>query len=188
MVPMLKSEGPGRSRCGYGSGVVDLTHMRAQTLSQAQRCTDAVAVAGAVAHKITQTSKRARTHAQTRAHTHAQRTHARAHTQCSTHRCAHTQCTTRICTHKQCSTHRCTQTHTHRKRCIRPSAQPSRHAIAAVYHTHALERSDRCATFIDRIIGKTRWASPAGPAQDAQALGSKQSHDPSRHRRVTNGT
>ena len=166
MVPMLKSEGPGRSRCGYGSGVVDLTHMRAQTLSQAQRCTDAVAVAGAVAHKITQTSKRARTHAQTRAHTHAQRTHARAHTQCSTHRCAHTQCTTRICTHKQCSTHRCTQTHTHRKRCIRPSAQPSRHAIAAVYHTHALERSDRCATFIDRIIGKTRWASPAGPAQD----------------------
>ena len=89
MVPMLKSEGPGRARCGYGSGVVDLTHMRAQTLSQAQRCPDAVAVASAVADKITQTSQRARTHAQTHAHTHTH-AHTRAHTCTRTHAHTHT--------------------------------------------------------------------------------------------------
>ena len=111
--------------------------------------------------------KPARTHTRTNTCTHSHtRTHARAHTQCSTHRCTHKQCTTRICTHTDAHTHRCTQTHTHRKTRIRPAAQPSRHAIAAISHAYAFEGSDRCATFIDRIIGKNWWASPAGPAQD----------------------
>ena len=82
-----------------------------------------------------------------------------------THRCTHAYA------HTQMHTHRCTQTHTHRKPRIRPAAQPSRHAIAAISHAYAFEGSDRCATFIDRIIGKTR-ASPVGPVQDAQARGS----------------
>jgi hypothetical protein len=162
---MLKSEGPGRARCGYGSGVVDHTHMRAQTLSQAQRCPDAVAVAGSVARKITHTNQRARTHAQTHAHTHTH-AHTRAHTHSVAHTDAHTNSARHAYAHTQMHTHRCTQTHTHRKTRIRPAAQPSRHAIAAISHAYAFEGSDRCATFIDRIIGKTRWASPAGPAQD----------------------
>ena len=182
MAPMLKSEGPGRARCGYGSGVVDLshTHARADALTGAKmhRCSRRRRCSRTQNH----THKPARTHARTHAHTH---THTHTPTPTQTHTATHYH--TRSVTHTDAHTHRCAHTDAPRKIRIRHSTQRSGHAIAAVCHTHSFEGSDRCATFIDRIIGKTR-ASPAGPAQAAQARVSKQSHDPSRQRRVTNGT
>lgn len=162
------------------------THARADALTGAKmpRCSRRRRCSRTQNH----TNKPARTHTRTNKHP-PTNTHTRAltHTHSVAHTDAHTHSVTHAYAHTQMHTHRCTQSHTHRKTRIRPAAQPSRHAIAAVCHTHAFEGSDRCATFIDRIIGKTR-ASPVGPVQDAQARGSKQSHDPSRHRRVTNGT
>jgi hypothetical protein len=175
MAPMLESEGPGRARCAAIAAelLISLSHICALRRSHRRK--------GAQMQSLSQVQSHTKSHKQAsaQAHTHKHtRTLTRTHTQCNT--C--TQMHTRSITHTQCNTDA-----QRNETCIRPSAQRSRHAIPAVCHAHDFEGSDRCATFIDRNIGKTR-ASPVGPVQDAQARGSKQSHDPSRQRRVTNGT